>query len=211
MDHTPREPLRRARCHRCKRLDMSGCRACRPCTRPPCSSRPLLDGTPLRRPRNTPLRMSLVPSSQCTPPERAQRTWSHARPSRSPLICASNMASSDSYRYPERRKAAGERLRAGSNKMCDYSLHTYPNRLAVDGEDLVVHRFGAGSLGLTSPADLEPVISAGKNVEGGWWPRVKAWLTGQNPRWEAEKRVPAVCIPPGARLVLRDIPKHLQR
>lgn len=95
--------------------------------------------------------------------------------------------------------------------MCDYSLHTYPNRLAVEGEDLVVHRFGAGSLGLTSPADLEPVISAGKNVDGGWWPRVKAWLTGQNPKWEAEKRVPAVCISPGARLVLRDIPKHLQR
>ena len=95
--------------------------------------------------------------------------------------------------------------------MCDYSLHTYPNRLAVDGEDLVVHRFGAGSLGLTSPADLAPVISASKSVEGGWWPRVKAWFKGQNPRWEAEKKVPAVCIPPGARLVLWDIPKNLQR
>jgi hypothetical protein len=95
--------------------------------------------------------------------------------------------------------------------MCDYSLHTYPNRLAVDGEDLVVHRFGAGSLGLASPADLAPVISAGNNADGGWWPRLKAWFQGQNPRWEAEKRVPAVCIPPGARLVLRDIPKHLQR
>ena len=32
-----------------------------------------------------------------------------------------------------------------------------------------------------------------------------------NPRWEAENRVPAVCVPPGARLVLRDIPKNLQR
>jgi hypothetical protein len=32
--------------------------------------------------------------------------------------------------------------------MCDYSLHTFPNRLAADGEDLVVYRFGAESLGL---------------------------------------------------------------
>ena len=95
--------------------------------------------------------------------------------------------------------------------MCDYSLHTYPNRLATDGEDLVVHRFGAGSLGLASPADLAPVISAGKVAGGTFWSRAKAWLLGHNPKWEAEKRVPAVCVPPGARLVLRDIPKSLQR
>jgi hypothetical protein len=95
--------------------------------------------------------------------------------------------------------------------MCDYSLHTYPNRLAADGENLVVHRFGAGSLGLASPADLAPVISAGKMAGGAWWTRTKLWFQGRNPRWEAEKRVPAVCVPPGARLVLRDIPKSLQR
>jgi hypothetical protein len=95
--------------------------------------------------------------------------------------------------------------------MCDYSLHTYPNRLAADGEDLVVHRFGAGSLGLASPADLAPVISASKTTQGPVWSRVKAWFLGRNPRWEAEKRVPAVCIPPGSRLVLSDIPRNLQR
>lgn len=95
--------------------------------------------------------------------------------------------------------------------MCDYSLHTYPNRLATDGEDLVVHRFGAGSLGLASPADLAPVISAGKTTSGTFWSQVKAWFQGRNPKWEAEKRVPAVCVPPGARLVLRDIPRNLQR
>jgi hypothetical protein len=94
--------------------------------------------------------------------------------------------------------------------MCDYSLHTYPNRLAADGENLVVHRFGAGSLGLASPADLIPVIKANKNA-GNFWSQVKTWFQGRNPRWEAEKRVPAVCIPPGARLVLWDIPKNLQR
>ncbi len=95
--------------------------------------------------------------------------------------------------------------------MCDYSLHTYPNRLAADGENLVVHRFGAGSLGLASPADLAPVISAGKAAGATFWSQVKAWFQGRNPKWEAEKRVPAVCVPPGARLILSDIPKSLQR
>lgn len=95
--------------------------------------------------------------------------------------------------------------------MCDYSLHTYPNRLATEGEELVVHRFGAGSLGLASPADLTRTISVGNTPHGAFWSRLKAWFQGQNPKWEAEKRVPAVCIPPGARLVLWDIPKNLQR
>jgi hypothetical protein len=96
--------------------------------------------------------------------------------------------------------------------MCDYSLHTFPNRLAADGEDLVVHRFGAGSLGLASPADLGPVISAAKSTAANWsWSRVKRWFQGQTPRWEAQSRVPAVCVPPGARLIMHDIPKSLQR
>ena len=32
--------------------------------------------------------------------------------------------------------------------MCDYSLAHFPNRLAVEGEPLIVHRFGGGALGL---------------------------------------------------------------
>jgi hypothetical protein len=93
--------------------------------------------------------------------------------------------------------------------MCDYSLHTSPNRLAVDGEDLVVHRFAAGSLGLASPADLGPVLTAVD--ESSFWYRTKGWFQGYNARWEAHNRIPAVCVPPGARLFVRDIPKPLQR
>jgi hypothetical protein len=37
------------------------------------------------------------------------------------------------------------------------------------------------------------------------------WGQGYNARWEAQNRIPAVCVPPGARLVVRDIPKNLQR
>jgi hypothetical protein len=95
--------------------------------------------------------------------------------------------------------------------MCDYSLHTFPNRLAADGEDLVVHRFAAGSLGLASPADLGPVISAADSRNFWSWARLKQWFHGQNLRWEAQNRIPAVCVPPGARLIVRDIPKSLQR
>jgi hypothetical protein len=91
--------------------------------------------------------------------------------------------------------------------MCDYSLHTFSNRLASDGEELVVHRFAAGSLGLASPADLATIMSAPKPES--LWLRIKDWFQGQN--LEAQNRVPAVCIPPGARLIVRDIPKILQR
>ena len=71
--------------------------------------------------------------------------------------------------------------------MCDYSLAGLPNRLAVEGEQLVVHRFPTGSVGLTSPQSS-----------------VSQW-------WCSHKQTPAVCVPPGARLLLLDIPEHLQQ
>lgn len=70
--------------------------------------------------------------------------------------------------------------------MCDYSLAGIPSRLAVEGERLVVHRFPTGSLGLACPG---PSVS----------------------RWWSVKQTPAVCVPPGARLRLRDIPEDLQQ
>ncbi|HLG99953.1 MAG TPA: hypothetical protein VKX49_26830 [Bryobacteraceae bacterium] len=94
--------------------------------------------------------------------------------------------------------------------MCDYSLHLFPSRLGVDGEELVVHRFGGASLGLASPSDLPTPQSATTSTNRrGRWAQIKAWF--QRPLWQAEKRVCAVCIPPGSRLILRDIPKTLQR
>lgn len=70
--------------------------------------------------------------------------------------------------------------------MCDYSLAHFPNRLAVEGEKLVVHRFATGTLGL-APAhpSLKQVFSP--------------------------TSVPAVCVPPGARLLLQDTPERLQQ
>ena len=90
--------------------------------------------------------------------------------------------------------------------MCDYSLHLFPNRLGAEGEELVVHRFGGASLGLASPSDLPAPTPA---CEQNRWAKFKTWF--QRPLFEVNKAVPAVCVPPGAMLILRDIPKSLQR
>jgi hypothetical protein len=79
--------------------------------------------------------------------------------------------------------------------MCDYSLAGFKTRLAVEGEELVVYRFPTGSIGLTSPDDLANC----RREVCGWWSRL------------AMRDFPcAVCVPPGTRLLLCDIPKRLQ-
>ena len=94
--------------------------------------------------------------------------------------------------------------RKKGENMCDYSLHSVHNRLAVEGEPLQVHKFPTGSLGLASTADLQPAISASSGGKG-WWQTVKGWFETAPP-----VQVAAVCIPPGARLILREIPKSFQ-
>ena len=91
--------------------------------------------------------------------------------------------------------------------MCDYSLFAIPNRLAKEQEDLVAHRFPTGSMGLASPADLRRNAELRQRGSGGsWWSAIKGFFT--IPKTEP---VPAVCIPPGARLQLQDIPVRLQQ
>jgi hypothetical protein len=78
--------------------------------------------------------------------------------------------------------------------MCDYSLAEVRTRLAIEGEDLTVYRFPTGTLGFTSPAELERR------------PEMRGWRS-----WFSPRQVPcAVCIPPGAQLILRDMPPRLQ-
>jgi len=90
--------------------------------------------------------------------------------------------------------------------MCDYSLMNVPNRLAREGEELVVHRFPTGSLGLASPRDLKCSIVTRTAPRIGLWARLREFF---NP--PVVQPVAAVCIPPGARLQLQDIPVRLQR
>jgi hypothetical protein len=92
--------------------------------------------------------------------------------------------------------------------MCDYSLCGIPNRLATEGEELVVHKFSTGSMGLASAADLSAAqavqTSRGKK---SFWETFKSFFEPAHPR----AVTPAVCIPPGAYLILRDIPQDLQK
>ena len=90
--------------------------------------------------------------------------------------------------------------------MCDYSLMAVPNRLAREGERLVAHRFPTGSLGLAAPADLKRAADPLRCASLSFWRRVAEFF--DPPRAQP---VPAVCIPPGARLELQDIPVRLQQ
>jgi len=92
--------------------------------------------------------------------------------------------------------------------MCDYSLCGIPNRLAVEREELVVYRFSTGSIGMASLADLRVCEEIRKAVpRKTFWQAVKAFF--EEPSQVATP--PAVCIPPGARLIVRNIPEDLQR
>ncbi len=89
--------------------------------------------------------------------------------------------------------------------MCDYSLHGLPNRLAQEGEDLVAHRFPTGAIGLTSPAELCRMADSTKPQKKGFWSLIKsAFMPPGMPE------IPAVCVPPGAKLRMLDIPANLQ-
>jgi len=90
--------------------------------------------------------------------------------------------------------------------VCDYSLMGIPNRLATQGEQLVTYKFPTGSMGLASPPDVQIVAASEQRCSNGFWPWLRAVFAGA-PRCV----VPAVCIPPGARLIVHDIPEDLQR
>jgi hypothetical protein len=83
--------------------------------------------------------------------------------------------------------------------MCDYSLMGVPNRLAREGEDLVVHEFRTGSRGLTP---CTSVTNTDTQTRYGF---VKRLFGNLEP-----ERV-AVCIPPGARLLLSDIAEDVRK
>jgi hypothetical protein len=89
--------------------------------------------------------------------------------------------------------------------MCDYSLMAVPNRLAREQEDLVAHRFPTGSIGLASPDDVRRVSEEERQRPRGFWGALKHFFSTRQPA-----PVAAVCIPPGARLALSDIPARLQ-
>jgi hypothetical protein len=91
--------------------------------------------------------------------------------------------------------------------MCDYSLEGLPNRLAVQGEQLVTHRFRTGSIGMASPWDIAAATTLRECDSRSWWAAVKSWFSLQT---ELDN-IRAVCIPPGTRLRMSRVPDQMQR
>jgi hypothetical protein len=89
--------------------------------------------------------------------------------------------------------------------MCDYSLMEYQNRLAVEGEVLMVHRFQSGSLGLASPEDHCRIDFKPARVRNFWGAVREFFHPAPAPS------APAVCIPPGASLILHDVTPQVQK
>jgi len=87
--------------------------------------------------------------------------------------------------------------------MCDCALMGVPNRMAVEGEQLVVHRFRTGSLGLAAPFGSDST-NPPTGRPNSFWVRLKSFFTPPLPG-----SVRAVCMPPGAQLVVEDIPESL--
>jgi hypothetical protein len=77
--------------------------------------------------------------------------------------------------------------------MCDYSLQGIRNRLAREGEPLIVHRFNTGSKGLTSPEYLDMK------------PKPKGLMAIFRSMFGRQPNECAVCIPDGAKLGLEEV------
>lgn len=100
--------------------------------------------------------------------------------------------------------------------MCDYSLYEFPNRLAREGEELVTYRFPSGSMGLVSPVELESARSRERTQDKPSGNRLWGAATNHSDllsrlRPSALSNVCAICLPPGARLILKDISEEMQR
>lgn len=91
--------------------------------------------------------------------------------------------------------------------MCDYSLAIFPNRLATEGETLVTYRFSTGSIGFASPAEMRECRRTSPSAPAGFWAKLQGWFIPA----ATSCTIPAVCIPPGARLQIDRIPERAQR
>jgi hypothetical protein len=89
--------------------------------------------------------------------------------------------------------------------MCDYSLGGLPNRLAAEGDELIVHRFPTHSIGLAPAVDVQTKITISRHDQS-LWQRMKGFFALPS----FCPSIQAVCVPPGASLILKNIPFDLQ-
>jgi hypothetical protein len=71
---------------------------------------------------------------------------------------------------------------------------------------LVIYKFSTGSIGLAPQAEVRRAMDAQAVARREFWGYIREIFSAP-----ARNSVPAVCIPPGARLILKDIPEALQR
>ena len=90
--------------------------------------------------------------------------------------------------------------------MCDYSLMGVPNRLANEGDDLVVHRFSTGTIGLVPARASVSTRTPAPLGYRAMWEAIRDFFRDAEPN-----QAIAVCVPPGARLLVRDMPDDVQR
>jgi len=92
--------------------------------------------------------------------------------------------------------------------MCDYSLYAEPNRLVREAEQLMVYKFPTGSLGLASVPDVQRYeMELQQAPKLTLWQRFMCCLQLDS----AESKIPAVCVPPGAHLILKAIPHPMRQ
>lgn len=84
-----------------------------------------------------------------------------------------------------------------------------PNRLAADSEQLIVHKFPTGSIGLASVTDVwRYELDRHETLKGSLWQRLKR-LCRDAP--DTSHPLLQVRVPSGAYLILRAIPSSLQQ
>ncbi len=85
-------------------------------------------------------------------------------------------------------------------------LFAIPSRVASECEQLIIHKFAGGSLGLAS---LQDVRRHEREVpKASFWQRIKCCFQDVP---VTEDPVPPVCVPSGAYLILKAIPGSIQQ
>lgn len=89
--------------------------------------------------------------------------------------------------------------------MCK-SLHKTHNRVAEPGEEVILHRFETGTLEFVSLDELMTLKTANNIKTRRFWKALKDCLVHRS-----SPSVGAVCIPSGTRLLLTEVPRHVQQ
>ncbi|HTP30861.1 MAG TPA: hypothetical protein VMJ75_01735 [Candidatus Acidoferrales bacterium] len=89
--------------------------------------------------------------------------------------------------------------------MSDPAMKSVSSRLAEQDDDLVCYRFRCTTIAFARFADLQAAEDPAPQSPGSFWSELKEVFFPPSP-----PTVPVVRVPPGARLLLMDIPEALR-